>query len=801
MRTRSKKMGVLVLTVVSLGAGLIVLLIVREDPKFCFYRGSEDVAADLRMIRSQHPVQWTPDGARIVFDYVDYYPSCHGLSESSAPLKRRISDRDSSPPEGSIYVAAADGSTLLPITEGDGRQPIAHSPNISPDGSRIAYSTYEYRKERPSYFEIWTSALDGSDKRRLTKEKGLDFSPVWSPDGTNIAFLRHDEFFCSSFKRRGIYTMKADGSDVRRIAQVEDPQHKRKLVESLAWTPDGEALAFFVEEDVPVSDESYLRRTSLDLVKADGSERMRLLVGKDRFRLGSRWELSEFLSPLAWSPDGQDIAFLKLDDDDRAVLYTVSREGTDLRALADLGPADTTHLGGVFWSADGSQIAFLLGQSYDGVPSRYTMFVVDTDGSNLRVPGSGFHGAALALSPDGSRVAALVADEQDTVLYTVLPSGSDAQVLAMRNEGGLLEAAGSDQRPSVDFAPCSAGVSVPDPKANPDLVQDCEALVEMTDRIAVAELNWDADTPISEWEGVTLEAQVFSDEDSESEEPLPVRVRGLSLPGRGLIGGFPLEVTELTELWSLDLSGNELYGALPKELGKLVSLRVLKLDENDLRGPIPPELGNLGALKELDLFSNYLIGIIPPELGNLWNLMELNLGYNGLTGHIPPELGSLENLMTLNLWSNDLTGLIPQELSNLKNLRVLNLQFNDLSEPIPSELSNLKNLRVLNLSSNGLSGPIPPELGNLTELVTLNLRSNELSGPIPPELGDIENLRELNLEFNNLSGPFPPELGNLQSLERLNINNVDLVGCPPEVLYERGVYVYGDERHCDPRRR
>jgi dipeptidyl aminopeptidase/acylaminoacyl peptidase len=53
-------------------------------------------------------------------------------------------------------------------------------PQFSPDGRKIAYSTYA---------EIWTCTVDGANKIQLTDLGAQDVgSPRWSPDGTHIAF-------------------------------------------------------------------------------------------------------------------------------------------------------------------------------------------------------------------------------------------------------------------------------------------------------------------------------------------------------------------------------------------------------------------------------------------------------------------------------------------------------------------------------------------------------------------------------------------------------------------------------------
>ena len=139
---------------------------------------------------------------------------------------------------------------------------------------------------------------------------------------------------------------------------------------------------------------------------------------------------------------------------------------------------------------------------------------------------------------------------------------------------------------------CADGVAVSDPANNPGLVSDCDTLLAARDTLAgSASLNWSADTPIGQWDGVT-------------------------------VSGSPLRVTELT------LIGRELTGAIPAELGSLTQLHSLDLGWNDLSDEIPAELGNLINLQTLDLYGNQLSGAIPAELGNLTNLQSLGLGPN-----------------------------------------------------------------------------------------------------------------------------------------------------------------------------
>ena len=55
----------------------------------------------------------------------------------------------------------------------------------------------------------------------------------------------------------------------------------------------------------------------------------------------------------------------------------------------------------------------------------------------------------------------------------------------------------------VDLTVCSAGVVVPEPEPNPGLVEDCRILLGLRDElVGRGRLNWDAYTPIAEWQGI-----------------------------------------------------------------------------------------------------------------------------------------------------------------------------------------------------------------------------------------------------------------------------------------------------------
>ena len=250
---------------------------------------------------------------------------------------------------------------------------------------------------------------------------------------------------------------------------------------------------------------------------------------------------------------------------------------------------------------------------------------------------------------------------------------------------------------SVGDATCTGGIAVPSPGANAGLVGDCETLLGLVAALSgTGTLNWSGETPITSWDGVTVEGD-------------PGRVTQLSLRGRSLTG------------------------IVPSALADLSGLRVLNLSGNSLTGGIPAELGNLSELTALWLYQNELTGEIPTELGGLLSLIWMSLAENDLTGPIPSELGDLPDLSQMLLQRNRLSGEIPAELGGLGNMIVFQLHDNDLSGPIPWELGNLSGLSIIQLSENSLEGCVPPALRAVSsnDFGSLGLPYCAQAGPVP----------------------------------------------------------------------
>ena len=403
-------------------------------------------------------------------------------------------------------------------------------------------------------------------------------------------------------------------------------------------------------------------------------------------------------------------------DEEWASMDTV--EGTSSSFSPDGGPAcGSTYEFRVRAYGDGTTYAAVWGRESD--PATVTT------GACNSAPEFGASSYSFSIAENAATsttvgmVSATDPNEGDTVSYTITGGNGDGKfdigastgeitvagvldpeavvfyVLTVKASDGSGGAASATVGISVILAECSNGTVVPRPNDNPGLVRDCSMLLAARDTLAgEGSLDWSADTPMSGWQGVTVEPT-----------PSPY-VRVLMLTGLGLTGKIPPALGGLADMRRLDLDENELTGEIPPELARLSSLDQLYLFDNQLSGGIPSELGNLSNLTIMYLHDNMLSGGIPLELTELNRLRKLTIDGNQLTGEIPSQMGDMDSLEELWVRDNLLTGGIPSELEKLSNLTYLYLEGNGFTGCIPSGLRDVDNndLDLLGLEYCGSSG-------------------------------------------------------------------------------------------------
>jgi Tol biopolymer transport system component len=253
-----------------------------------------------------------------------------------------------------IYAMDVNGHNLQLLTTSYGFDDWA---NWSPDTFKIVFQSD--RIPDTSYtarFQIYVMNSDGSNVGQLTfadpardsltghiLDTTSNFHPVWSPDGTKIAFASTRD------TNSQIFVMDPNGANVARLTNdaAADAQP--------AWSPNGTKIAFATDRDG--NDEIYV-------MNANGSGQVNLTNNA-----------ASDLAP-AWSPDGTKIAFQSNRQTDYAV-WVMNADGSNPVRLTD----PNTAAGAPSWSPDGTRIAY----EQDG-----DIWVMNVDGTRKIRITSGF---------------------------------------------------------------------------------------------------------------------------------------------------------------------------------------------------------------------------------------------------------------------------------------------------------------------------------------------------------------------------------------------------------------------------
>ena len=259
-------------------------------------------------------------------------------------------------------------STALTIQADGTRErslgPALDPPQLSPDGTLVIWAAMV-----DTDAEIVVARSDGSDAHALTDNSTSDRSPVWSPDGSLIAFERDGV----------IWIMHADGSDQHPISSTSDSRRKSHPV----WSPDGMKIAFRTATD-PVG-----RYSGISVVNADGT---------------GETVIESCAGGITWMPNslsiitrgGGYIGCIK-------TYFIVGVDGSYLGPLEIDLPEGTTFSGGIAFSPDGMLVAF--GVWHDGSSRTSEIYVANSDFSDAYRIAEYYRAKDLAWSPDSRWIA------------------------------------------------------------------------------------------------------------------------------------------------------------------------------------------------------------------------------------------------------------------------------------------------------------------------------------------------------------------------------------------------------------
>ncbi len=261
-----------------------------------------------------------------------------------------------------VYIMDADGSNQTRLTDNSLDE---WYPVWSHNGTRIAFTS---TVPLSFYHDIYTINADGTGYKNLTfYNNNPDYSsaePAWSPDGSKIAFTAYNNFDTE------IYVMDEGGNN--RIKLTDNP---RKYNKSPTWSPDGTKIAFSSTRDYDTDG----LRSEIYVMNSDGSNQTRLT------------NMGVYNASPAWSPDGTKIAFVSTHDYYYSSIYVMNADGSNLTQLASSGE--------FVWSPDSSKIAF----TSDAIPT--AIYVMNADGSNQLNLTNNQDDSHPSWSADGTKIA------------------------------------------------------------------------------------------------------------------------------------------------------------------------------------------------------------------------------------------------------------------------------------------------------------------------------------------------------------------------------------------------------------
>ncbi len=280
----------------------------------------------------------------------------------------------------------------------------AKDPAVSPDGSTVAFTVSRVDMvSNKNLSQVWLAATDGSSPPRAATAGDHDKYPTWSPDGQALAFA----------SKRGTTTNETTlhvlpigaPGETRTLATMKD------VVSEVAWSPDGRWIA-------------YVGRTRHERYDAQDE----------------KWQ----------APRKIERFFSKLDDEGWIVdrprhVYVVAADGTG--APRNLTPGEFEHQA-IAWKSDSSGLV-VMSQRHDtwDLDFATALYSVSLDGEIEALTGLTGSYTSPSVSPDGSNVAFLGADDSQTYPQNVHVglvglAGGDHHWLSastgshLRNDGG-----------------------------------------------------------------------------------------------------------------------------------------------------------------------------------------------------------------------------------------------------------------------------------------------------------------------------------------------------------------------------
>ncbi len=354
--------------------------------------------------------------------------------------------------------AAAPGKRAFTI-EDLYRVKVPSALSLAPDGQTLLYalSTKNFGKGKDNR-DLYRVPAAGGEAHRLTfTEDGSETSPVWSPDGKQIAFV------AKRGEQQGLWLMPTDGGEARKLVEVSTG------VSDLLWSPDGRHIAFTSEVYPACGADDACNRTRDDRREKgpltahvtdellyrhwtawyDGKVRHVLLAnvatGTVRDLTPGDREAPVFSlggGDVAFAPDGSELAYTRNPDPVERLANSTNSDvfivpvepGADgkTQPALNLTAANLASDGDPKYSPDGRYIAYRRQLTPGYESDRFTLVVYDRRSRAVRVLTESFDNwvTAFAWLPDSSGLVFKADEQGQTPLYRVRLAGGAPEKVA-----------------------------------------------------------------------------------------------------------------------------------------------------------------------------------------------------------------------------------------------------------------------------------------------------------------------------------------------------------------------------------
>lgn len=281
----------------------------------------------------------------------------------SAPAFGRLGViRQISETEGDIALLDANGTFLNTVISISSASPGIKEPILSPAADKLLYRVGRYNGSQQTT-EIHSVNVDGTRDIILEANAAHEHIPVFSPDGTKVAYFIRGEKDAQNRSRDQLWIINADGTGRRQL--ISEAKSINDGYESLDWSPDGTKIVCLTES----TDNGY------DIIVVDVDDAEIHQITTDHLLK---------LMPV-FSPDSKKITFCSGEEVDGVMSVGISIidvDGGNRRHIAISTVASTMY---PRWSPDGKSI--IVTELNVGTPDPVagTLKIVDIATGNITV--------------------------------------------------------------------------------------------------------------------------------------------------------------------------------------------------------------------------------------------------------------------------------------------------------------------------------------------------------------------------------------------------------------------------------